>query len=168
MSEFANNIEKLIGQNRVEVAIEEFQKLLAEFRPATESGNAEVRELKTFFIGLSQRLYQAKDNLKNGNITEQDLARERQKISNQMLETVFDIDKNREFNSFINTKEEEFAWQNAKVENTIASYEQYFRMFPNQKYVEEPPKFLEELKNELRQKAEEEKKQKSRPNNSHR
>src|SRR5436190_12407258 len=161
MSEFSNNIEKLIGQNRVEVAIEEFQKLLTEFKPTSDGGHAEARELKTFFIGLSQRLYQAKDNLKSGNINEEALARERQKISNQMLETVFDLDKNKEFNAFINTKEEEFAWQNAKSLNTIAAYEEYFSKFPNQTYVKEPPKFLEDLKNELRQKAEAEKRRRT-------
>ncbi|MEM6696980.1 MAG: hypothetical protein AAF806_22735 [Bacteroidota bacterium] len=169
MRTYVQNLEHLISINRLEQAIETLLKSLSDYQPADAQAKTNARELRNYIIGLSQRLHSAKEQSKKGISEEEELQRERRTVSNNLLNTIYDLDIYPNFKKYINEQEEEKAWKEVSRKNTIAAYQDYFERFPNGKYREETHRIIMDLQEveqkrsaEMKRIAEQEKRRRNR------
>ncbi|MEL6717577.1 MAG: hypothetical protein AAFO82_12350 [Bacteroidota bacterium] len=145
MKTYIQNLEHLISINRLEQAIETLLKSLSDYEPADAQAKTNAKELRNYIIGLSQRLHSANDQLKRGISDDEEIQRERRTVSNNLLNTIYDLDVYPDFRRYINEQEEEKAWRDVSRKNTIAAYQEYFDRFPNGKYREETHRIITDL-----------------------
>lgn len=169
MRTYIQNLEHLISINRLEQAIETLLKSLSDYQPADAQAKTNARELRNYIIGLSQRLHSAKEQSKRGISEEEEVQRERRTVSNNLLNTIYDLDIYPAFKKYINEQEEEKAWQEVSRKNTIAAYQEYFERFPNGKYRAETHRIITDLQEveqkraaEMKRIAEQEKRRRNR------
>jgi len=169
MRTYIQNLEHLISINRLEQAIETLLKSLSDYQPADAQAKTNARELRNYIIGLSQRLHSAKEQSKKGISEQEEVQRERRTVSNNLLNTIYDLDIYPAFKKYINEQEEEKAWREVSRKNTIAAYQEYFERFPNGKYRAETHRIITELQEveqkrsaEMKRIAEQEKRRRNR------
>lgn len=169
MRTYIQNLEHLISINRLEQAIETLLKSLSDYQPADAQAKTNARELRNYIIGLSQRLHSAKEQSKKGISEQEEVQRERRTVSNNLLNTIYDLDIYPAFKKYINEQEEEKAWREVSRKNTIAAYQEYFEWFPNGKYRAETHRIITELQEveqkrsaEMKRIAEQEKRRRNR------
>jgi len=174
MRTYIQNLEHLISINRLEQAIEILLKSLSDYTPTDAQARTNAKELRNYIVGLSQRLHSANDQSKRGISEEEEVQRERRTVSNNLLNTIYDIDVYPDFKRYINEQEEEKAWREVSRKNTIAAYQEYFDRFPNGKYRAETHRIITELQEveqkrsaEMKRIAEQEKRRRSRQENRH-
>lgn len=155
MKTFVRNIERQVGINRLEAAIDELLDTLGNYNPATSEARQEVADLRKYIIGLSQRLYEANDNRKRGTINDADVSMERRNVGANLIELVNDFHRYPQFADHLKLKADEAAWQRASTLNTIEAYQEYFTEFPDGKYKEQTHRLIVELRDVERRRAEE-------------
>ncbi|MCB0635520.1 MAG: hypothetical protein KDC54_02825 [Lewinella sp.] len=155
MKTFIRSIERQVGINRLEAAIDELLDTLNHFDSNNPEARQEVSDLRKYFISLSQRLYEANDNRKRGTISDAEVSQERRNVGANVIEMVNDFHRYPHFSAYLKTKEDEDAWQRASNLNTIDAYQEYFNEFPDGKYKEQTHELILELRDVERRRAEE-------------
>lgn len=159
MLEFSKNLQRLISMNKLEQAIDEFQNVLDRFNPITETDKIEQRDLRTAIIATSQRLYLVKEKEQKGNLSDDEIMRERRSVSNSFLDIINELDKYESVSAFLITWEDEQAWKKTNSLNAIDAYKEYLNKYPTGKYADDARKFISMLKTmeeqKLKEKAEE-------------
>lgn len=155
MLEFSKNLQRLISVNKLEQAIDEFQNTLDKFPPKGESAKSEQKDLRTMIIASSQRLYLVKDKEVKGNISDEELMRERRAISNQIMEILNDLDKYPAFSEYLIDWDDEQTWKRTNNVNAIEAYREYLNKYPTGKYAEDAKKYIDMLKLMEQQKTKE-------------
>lgn len=159
MLEFSKSMQRLISMNKLEQAIDEFQNVLDRFNPITETDKIEQRDLRTAIIATSQRLYLVKEKEQKGNLSDDEIMRERRSVSNSFLDIINDLDKYESVRAFLIVWEDEQAWKKTNSLNAIDAYKEYLNKYPNGKYADDARKFISMLKTmeeqKLKEKAEE-------------
>ncbi|MCB0705503.1 MAG: hypothetical protein KDC34_09350 [Saprospiraceae bacterium] len=145
MKVFVKRLERLISLNRLEQAVDTLLNTISDFKTEDPSGKEEARQLRNQTITLSQRLYQAGDNLKKGFSTEEDVSRERLSVSTTLLDLLSELDRYPVFVDYIREIEDEEAWKAASRSNTISAYQDYFNNFPDGKYKDQTQDLIIEL-----------------------
>ena len=145
MLEFSKNLQRLIGMNKLEQAIDEFQNVLDKFNPETESAKIEQRDLRTAIIACSQRLYLVKEKELKGSLSDDEIMRERRALSNQYLDIINDLDKYSAISEYLNMWDDEQAWKKTNSLNAIDAYKEYLSKYPNGKYADDAGKYISML-----------------------
>lgn len=155
MLEFAKNLQRLISINKLEQAIDELQNALDAFNPGSESGKTEQKDLRTQIIAASQRLYLVKEKEMKGNLSDDEIMRERRSVSNQFLDILNDLDKYTAVHDYLREMDEEQAWRKTNTLNAIEAYKEYLTKYPRGKYADDANKYIEMLRMMEEQKAKE-------------
>ena len=158
-------IDKLLGNNQVKAAIDEFQEFIANCPGGNDDLQGDVDKVSTSLIILSSKFADLSEKQTSNTIAPEVADREKASLINSLVQLKNQIRFNHpDLYKHMLEKDEENAWQEALHSNTIDEYQDYFSKYPNGKYREDSIKFIKQLRekresqdNEIRRIAEQEK-----------
>jgi Leucine-rich repeat (LRR) protein len=149
---------QLIAAGQAEDATSKLITWLTDCRRRHPEGEHEIENLQGQVVVLSGNLATAqRDYLANLiNRDNHNLAVAR--VSQGLLRVINNIDDYTVFSAYLEEVEEEVAWEKALEANSMEVYEDYFRRYPKGKYVLETERLMNNLREDLKRRALEEKK----------
>lgn len=149
---------QLIAAGEAENATGQLMTWLADCRRRHPEGEAELETLQGQVVVLSGNLSTAKRDYLAQLISRDDHNLAVARVSQGLLRIINNLDGYAVFSAYLDTVEEEVAWEKALEANSMEVYEDYFRRYPKGKYVLETERLMNNLREDLKRRALEEKK----------
>lgn len=149
---------QLIAAGEAEKATGKLMTWLADCRRRHPEGEAELETLQGQVVVLSGNLSTAKRDYLASLISRDDHNLAVARVSQGLLRIINNVDGFVTFAAYLDAVEEEVAWEKALDANSMEVYEDYFRRYPKGKYVLETERLMNNLREDLKRRALEEKK----------
>ncbi|WP_020569838.1 leucine-rich repeat domain-containing protein [Neolewinella persica] len=149
---------QLIAAGQAEDATSKLIIWLADCRKRHPEGIHEVENLQGQVVVLSGNLATAQRDFLANLITRDNHNLAVARVSQGLLRVINNLDDYTVFSAYLEEVEEEVAWEKALEANSMEVYEDYFRRYPKGKYVLETERLMNNLREDLKRRALEEKK----------
>jgi len=149
---------QLIAAGQAEDATSKLITWLADCRRRHPEGEHEIENLQGQVVVLSANLATAKRDFLANLISRDNHNLALARVSQGLLRVINNIDDYTIFSGYLEAVEEEVAWEKALDANSMEVYEDYFRRYPKGKYVLETERLMNNLREDLKRRALEEKK----------
>jgi Leucine-rich repeat (LRR) protein len=149
---------ELIAAGQAKDATSKLITWLADCRKRHPEGEHEIENLQGQVVVLSGNLASAQRDFLANLITRDSHNLAVAKVSQGLLRVINNLDDYTVFSGYLEEVEEEVAWEKALDANSMEVYEDYFRRYPKGKYVLETERLMNNLREDLKRRALEEKK----------
>ncbi len=157
MNKYVEDLQSCVAEGKLKSGIKAFLDHLADCKRINIESREEVDRLRSDLVLMSGRLNETERNYSHAVISHADYSLIKNKTRMSFLRLLDTLGNYTLFYSYLEDLEEEHAWGIALGDNTIASYESYFSLYPRGKYVDETETLISSIKDELKKKAQEEK-----------
>lgn len=149
---------QLIAAGQAGDATSQLITWLADCRKRHPEGEHEIETLQGQVVVLSGNLATAQRDYLANLITRDNHNLAVARVSQGLLRVINNLDDYTVFSAYLEEVEEEVAWEKALDANSMEVYEDYFRRYPKGKYVLETERLMNNLREDLKRRALEEKK----------
>ena len=152
---FSERITQKLESNKIQEALSEFQKFLADCPPSNTDAKADANQLRSQIIVLSQRYNSLRGEKNTNTVTDERADIEEATLTKSIVDILNQIPINyTALNTYMEDTDEDDAWHEAENRNKIEAYNAYFRKYPNGKYKADTEKIIAKMES-VRQKQDE-------------
>lgn len=157
MNKYLYKLQNLIARGNLHQAFTEIFALLSDCYKSDENAEKEIAEIRNQLLQSSGTLHDIDKRFSQGLISFDASTLYKNRVRSAYISILDELPSFPLFYNFLEDLEEEDAWEEAGNEGTIAAYELYFNRYPKGRYSTETTKIIAELKENIKQKALEEK-----------
>ncbi len=156
MNAYIKKIQNFIARGQIGEGFEIFLELISDLSSTSDELKEEVRLLTNEILLLSGKASDLDNQYTKGILEDKIYILNKNKVRHSFINLLNAIDEYPHFFNYLEELEEEDAWEIAVNKNTIEAYEAYFRNYPKGKYALETQRIIDELKANIKQRAQEE------------